>query len=165
MQLPARQRKGMFSRLLSDNLNIDLNWDFAGGRVLGNSPYQWGHCNKNQARKCFKTQYAAYPAQTYKRRWFDICRQACQPGRFGSSEESQYNNLNIFHQRLNWLNGNWGFVDQFRFKAATSFFESLLSLIMKPPFGFQNAPMKHLSSIVSFKIILLIGISAILGGS
>ena len=29
MQLPARQRKGMFSRLLSDNLNFDLNLDLA----------------------------------------------------------------------------------------------------------------------------------------
>ena len=61
----------------------------------------------------------------------------------------------FFHQRLNWLNGNWGFVDQFRFKAATSSFKNLLSLTMKPPFGFQNAPMKHLSSIGSFKTVLL----------
>jgi hypothetical protein len=35
---------------------------------------------------------------------------------------------------------------------------------MIPPFGFQNAPMRHLASIGSFIITLLIGISAIQEG-
>ena len=44
--------------------------------------------------------------------------------------------------------------DQVRFKVDSSFFESLLPLMMKPPFGFQNAPISILSLISSSEFML-----------
>jgi len=72
-------------------------------------------------------------------------------------------NLIFPHQRFKGSNGNSDFFDQFRFKVDTSFFESRLPPTMKPSFGFQNAPMRHLASIGSFIVTRLIGISATLG--